>query len=161
MNDTFPSWGFSIRQGATTIWERWDGWTPEKGFQDAGMNSFNHYALGSVGEWLYSTVAGIAPDPERPGFKHVLMAPRPGGGLSAASASHETPYGILESAWTQDGDRFDWTVTLPANTSATVRVPAKPEQTVSEGGQPASIARRDKDAATVEIGSGSYRFSVR
>jgi alpha-L-rhamnosidase len=161
LNDTFPSWGFSIRQGATTIWERWDGWTPEKGFQDAGMNSFNHYALGSVGEWLYSTVAGIAPDPEKPGFKHVLLAPRPGGGLTSASASHETLYGTVKSAWTLEGERFEWSVTLPANTTATVRVPAKPEQSVTEGGQPVSIVRREKDAAILEIGSGSYRFVVR
>jgi alpha-L-rhamnosidase len=161
LNDTFPSWGFSIRQGATTIWERWDGWTPEKGFQDAGMNSFNHYALGSVGEWLYSTVAGIAPDPERPGFKHVLLAPQPGGGLTSASATHETPYGTVSSAWTLDGDRFEWSVTLPANTTATVRVPAKPQQTLTEGGQPVSVVRREKDAAILEIGSGRYRFEVR
>ena len=166
MNDTFPSWGFSIRQGATTIWERWDGWTPEKGFQDAGMNSFNHYALGSVGEWLFSTVAGIAPDPERPGFKHVLLAPKPGGGLTSASASHETPYGTVSSAWKLQDGRFEWQVTLPANTTATVRVPARQDQHVTEGGQPLELApgvrlvRREPDGLIAELGAGSYRFGV-
>ena len=75
MQDTFPSWLFSVKHGATTIWERWDGWTPEKGFQDPNMNSFNHYALGSCGQWLYEGVAGIAPDPEQPGYRHIIIHP--------------------------------------------------------------------------------------
>ena len=70
LQETFPSWLFSVKQGATTIWERWDGWTPEKGFQDPKMNSFNHYSLGSCGEWMFDTVAGIGVDPEQPGFRH-------------------------------------------------------------------------------------------
>ena len=73
LNDTFPSWGYSIKQGATTIWERWDGFTTTKGFQDPGMNSFNHYSLGSVGQWLYQSVAGIDTDPDQPGYKHIWM----------------------------------------------------------------------------------------
>ena len=84
LNDTFPSWGYSIKHGATTIWERWDGWTAHEGFQDPGMNSFNHYSLGSVGEWMYTVVAGIDLDPEVPGYKRFVLRPRPGGGLTHA-----------------------------------------------------------------------------
>src|SRR4029077_5411224 len=76
LQDTFPSWLFSVKHGATTIWERWDGWTPEKGFQDPGMNSFNHYSLGSGVEWMFDTVAGIGADPAQPGFKHIIIRPR-------------------------------------------------------------------------------------
>ncbi|MDP2982998.1 MAG: family 78 glycoside hydrolase catalytic domain [Candidatus Latescibacter sp.] len=100
-NDTFPSWGYSIKQGATTIWERWDGWTEDKGFQDPGMNSFNHYSLGSVGEWLYSSVAGIDLDPEKPGFKHIIIRPVPGGGLTYARARYQSIHGLIQSSWTK------------------------------------------------------------
>ena len=86
MQDTFPSWLFSVKHGATTIWERWDGWTPERGFQDPDMNSFNHYALGSCGQWLFDTVAGIRTNPAQPGFRHIVIVPHPGGGLTWARA---------------------------------------------------------------------------
>ena len=78
LQDTFPSWLFSVKQGATTIWERWDGWTPDKGFQTPAMNSFNHYSLGSCGEWIYDTVAGIGWDPDAPGYKHLFLHPQTG-----------------------------------------------------------------------------------
>ena len=100
MQDTFPSWLFSVKHGATTIWERWDGWTPERGFQDPDMNSFNHYALGSCGQWLFDTVAGIGLDPEQPGFRHIVIYPRPGGGLTWARASLRSIRGPIASAWT-------------------------------------------------------------
>lgn len=85
MQDTFPSWLFSVKHGATTIWERWDGWTPEKGFQTPVMNSFNHYSLGSCGEWLYDTVAGIGSDRALPGYKRAIIHPKPGGGIRLAA----------------------------------------------------------------------------
>ncbi|HET8631741.1 MAG TPA: family 78 glycoside hydrolase catalytic domain, partial [Thermomicrobiales bacterium] len=106
LNEEFPSWGYSIRHGATTIWERWDGWTAERGFQDPGMNSFNHYALGAVGAWLYRAVAGIDTDPERPGYRHIVFHPRPGGGLTYARAELRSPYGPITSHWTIAGDTF-------------------------------------------------------
>ena len=95
MQDTFPSWLFSVKQGATTIWERWDGWTPDKGFQDAAMNSFNHYSLGSCGEWLYDTVAGIGRNAAWPGYKVAVIRPRPGGGLTMVKAGLKTVYGQI------------------------------------------------------------------
>ncbi|MFN2203479.1 MAG: glycoside hydrolase family 78 protein [Caldilineaceae bacterium] len=120
---TWPSWLYSVTQGATTIWERWDGWTEENGFQSAEMNSFNHYAYGSIGAWLYNTVAGIDIDPEQPGYKHALLRPQPGGALIEAKGALETPYGRLSSAWRLEGDSFVWDVTIPPNTTATAYLP--------------------------------------
>ena len=164
-NDTFPSWGYSIKQGATTIWERWDGWTAEKGFQDPGMNSFNHYSLGSVGEWLYSTVAGIDLAPDQPGYKHSVLHPHPGGGLTWAKASYDSIYGKIVSDWKLDGGAFHWSVTIPANTTATVYVPARDSASVTESGHPADRAegvrflRMENGFAVYEVGSGSYAFA--
>jgi alpha-L-rhamnosidase len=165
-NDTFPSWGYSIKHGATTIWERWDGWTAEKGFQDPGMNSFNHYALGSVGEWLYHTVAGIGLDESNPGFKHIVLKPQPGGGLSYAKASYQSIHGKIVSDWKLDGAKLSWNITVPANTTATVYVPAKDKKTVMEGGAAAEKAegvkfvKMEDGAAVYEVASGSYKFTV-
>jgi alpha-L-rhamnosidase len=120
---TFPSWLFPITHGATTMWERWDGWTPEKGFNDAGMNSYNHYAYGVVGEWMYSTIAGIDIDLEKPGYKHFLIRPQIGGGLTHARAKFRSIYGDIESAWRVEGKTVKLNVTIPANTTATIYVP--------------------------------------
>ena len=138
LNTTFPSWGYSISQGATTIWERWDGWTEEKGFQDVGMNSFNHYSLGSVGEWLQRYAAGIDTYPGAPGFAHIRIQPHPDRRLSFVRASFESIRGSIASHWTLDGDQFTLRVTIPANMTATVILP---------------------NAETHEIGSGDYEFT--
>lgn len=162
--DTFPSWLFSVKQGATTIWERWDGWTPEKGFQDPGMNSFNHYSLGSCGEWLFSTVAGIAPDPDQPGYKHIIIRPRPGGNLTEASASYNSIRGRIATSWKLRPERFTLHVTIPANTTATIYIPTKDSASVKESGRPALVAkglkflRMEDGAALYEAGSGDYSF---
>ncbi len=123
LNDTYPSWGYEIRHGATTIWERWDGWTEEKGFQDPGMNSFNHYAFGSIGEWMYQTVAGIDLDPEAPGYEKIVIRPQPGGGLTWARSSFDSMRGRIESGWKIHDGAFELRVTVPANTTARVYVP--------------------------------------
>ncbi len=162
LSEEYPSWGYSIRHGATTIWERWDGWTPERGFQSPGMNSFNHYSLGSVGEWLYETVGGLAPG--APGWHHVLVAPRPGGGLDRARTALDTPYGPVSCGWRVAGDVVEVDVEIPANTTATVRLPAGGE--VHESGRAAATApgvRRvalDGTDRVLDVGSGSYRFRV-
>jgi alpha-L-rhamnosidase len=166
-NDTYPSWGYSIKQGATTIWERWDGWTQEKGFQDPGMNSFNHYSLGSVGEWLFETVAGIDLDPEVPGFKRFVIHPVPGGGLSYAKAQYNSISGTIESGWKLDGGVLTLDVTIPANTSATVYVPAGEGAKITESGKPAEKAaglkflKQEKGFSVFDAGSGSYKFTVK
>ena len=163
--DTFPSWLFPVKQGATTIWERWDGWTPEKGFQTPSMNSFNHYSLGTCGEWLYDTVAGIGWDEDAPGYQKMVMHPRPGGGLTFARATRQTMYGKVVSAWKVDGGRFILDVTVPANTTARVVLPTADAADVTEGGQPLATVKEVATTAptnggvTLAVGSGSYQFA--
>ena len=101
LNDTFPSWGFSIKQGATSIWERWDGWTPEKGFQDPGMNSFAHYSFGAVYQWMVENIGGIQSD--GPAYKHIVIEPHPGGPLTHAETSYQSIRGEIATAWTNRG----------------------------------------------------------
>lgn len=162
----WPSWLYSVTQGATTVWERWDGWTREKGFQDPKMNSFNHYAFGAIGAWLYATVGGIDPDPDRPGYKHVLMHPHPGGGLTHAAAELQSMYGSIRSAWTLENGRFHWRIRIPANTTATIRLPASDVAEVTESGHPAEKAdgvtfqRISTGCAVFCLGSGTYDFST-
>lgn len=165
-NDTYPSWGYSIRQGATTIWERWDGWTETKGFQDPGMNSFNHYSLGSVGEWMYASVAGIDLDPNQPAYKHSILHPHPGGGLTYARATYDSIHGRIVSDWKLENGQFVYHVTVPANTTATVYVPTQSGEQVTEGGKPANkaegvtFARMENGCAVYEVGSGAYTFTA-
>jgi alpha-L-rhamnosidase len=159
---TYPSWLYSVTQGATTIWERWDGWTQEKGFQDPGMNSFNHYAYGSCGQWMFSTLAGI--DTDGPAFEKIVIHPRPGGGVTFARASYDSLRGRIATAWKVEGARFTLDVTIPANTTATVFVPAKDAARVTESGKPASKAegvrflRMEDGCAVFAVGSGRYSF---
>lgn len=151
---TWPSWLYAVTQGATTIWERWDGWTEENGFQDPGMNSFNHYAYGAIGAWLYNTVAGIEVDPTQPGYKHAILRPQPGGELTHASGKLKTVYGDLLSEWKLDNGTFDWTVVVPPNTTATVYLPAK-------DGQKITLNEQIVSGAVHEIASGRYHIVVR
>lgn len=120
---SWPSWLYSVTKGATTIWERWDGWTEEKGFQDITMNSFNHYAYGAIGAWLYAVVAGIDVDETRPGYEHVILKPVPGGDLTHAKATLESIRGRVESAWRFEDDVWSWEVVLPPNTTGTAYLP--------------------------------------
>jgi len=136
---TWPGWLYAVTQGATTIWERWDGWTQEKGFQDPGMNSFNHYAYGAIGDWLYRVVAGIDTDPRKPGYKRILLHPHPGPGLTHVRAALDSPYGLIVSEWRIEAGRFAWDVTIPPNTRATLTLPGQ--------------------SASREIGAGTYHFS--
>ncbi len=163
-NRTFPSWGYSIKHGATTIWERWDGWTTDKGFQDPGMNSFNHYSLGSVGEWMYHTVAGIDVDPHKPGYKHIILHPRPGGGLTYAKAAYDSIHGRIVSNWRLRKGKFEWKVAIPANTTATLYIPAESEEEITESGESLGEAegvrfvRMEEGFAVCEAASGEYQF---
>jgi alpha-L-rhamnosidase len=162
----WPSWLYPVTQGATTIWERWDGWTHDRGFQDPGMNSFNHYAYGAIGDWLYAVVAGIEVDPARPGYKHLRLQPHPGGSLSSARARFASPYGEIVSAWRSSARRFDWEVIVPANTSATARLPVPPKARIAEAGKPLDRApgvakvSRGKDEVSCELAAGRYRFTA-
>ncbi len=154
MNTDYPSWLFQVTQGATTMWERWDGWTPENGFQDPGMNSFNHYAFGAVGEWLYSTVGGVAP--LEPGFKRFEIAPKPGGGLTWAKTSYRSIHGLIRSNWKIDGNSFTLEVEIPVNTTAVVRLPEEFSRDVTVDGEPLSDHVGGQEFKFFVFGSGTY-----
>lgn len=155
--EQYPSWLYPVKQGATTIWERWDGQKPDGSFQDVGMNSFNHYAYGAIGDWMYRVMAGIEIDPSEPGYRHILIQPRPGGGFTSARASHESPYGRVASAWEIKDGRFTLNIEVPANTRATVRLPKARLDDVRESGSPVQ-GRQDGETVEVKVGSGMYRF---
>jgi alpha-L-rhamnosidase len=162
---TYPSWLYPVTKGATTIWERWDGIKPDGSFQDAGMNSFNHYAYGAIGDWLYRVVAGIEIDPQHPGYKHVFIRPRPGGDLNWVAAQLNTLFGEIKSKWNRETDHFQLVVQIPTNTEGTIRLPGARLEEVSESGVPlsraagVSSAEQVGDAVLVQVGSGSYDFS--
>ena len=162
LNETFPSWGYSIRHGATTIWERWDGWTEENGFQNPGMNSFNHYAFGAVGEWVYEVVGGVRVD--FTAATPIVIAPVPGDGLDWARTSFESVLGTVGCEWarTDDGAGLTLVATVPIGAAAEVRVPAQSRQNVLvASGEGAELAGRTDDAAVYRVGSGRYEFQVR
>ncbi len=164
---TFPSWGYSIQNGATTIWERWDGYVKGRGFQDKGMNSFNHYAIGAVAEWIYRVVLGINNDDAHPGYEHFILHPIPGGGLTYARGSYNSIRGNIESSWKVEDDAFRFDVTIPADTAATVYMPAAGADRVKEGAVAANKAngvrfvRMDGNSAAFEVQPGKYSFSTR
>ncbi len=163
LQDTFPSWLFSVKHGATTIWERWDGWTPDKGFQDPGMNSFNHYSLGSCGEFLFGGIGGI--QPATPGYKTILIQPAIANGLTWAKASYDSIHGPIQTRWKKEGKRLSLDVSIPANTTATVIIPAASGARVTESGKDLAkargvkVLRQEADSLVVSIESGSYRFA--
>jgi len=164
LNRSLPSWGYAIEHGATTIWERWDSWTEQSGFQDPIMNSFNHCPLGSVGAWLYSTVAGIDLDPEKPGFRHALICPMPAGGITWARAKLDSIRGSIRSHWALEREGLRLDVEIPAGVSAQVRLPLAFAAEVLESGQPLERAPGVRNVLVgertlaFEIGSGSYSF---
>ena len=129
----YPSWLYPVTKGATTIWERWDGLKPDGSFQDPDMNSFNHYAYGAIGEWMYRVVAGIGIDEKQPGYKHILIEPRPGGGLRYAKASVETMYGRVASGWEIADGKMKLKVEIPANATATVKMPGGKVEEIGSG----------------------------
>ncbi len=164
LNKDYPSWGYEISKGATTVWERWDSIGQDGKFGDVSMNSFNHYAYGSVGAWMYDTMGGISA--LQPGYKKSLIAPIPGGGLTSSSMDYDTPYGKVSSAWTQTAGKFTLNASVPANTTARVVIAAVNPSAVTEGGKPLSAADGVVSATdtgttvTIEIGSGDYAFAV-
>ncbi len=163
---SWPSWLYSVLNGATTIWERWDGWTQEKGFQDPSMNSFNHYAYGAIGAWIYAVVGGIDLDPNCPGYKQIKMRPQPGGSLTSARAELSSMYGKITSAWSWNDGKFDWQISVPPNTTATIYVPASQADTILENGKPAetapgvSLLRHEPGATVFKIEAGNYHFTT-
>ena len=148
----FPSWGYSIEQGATSIWERWDGYVKGRGMQGAGMNSFNHYAFGAVGEWMYMNILGIQPLKEFPGFTHFMLKPLPGGTLTWAEGSYHSISGNIETKWKKENKTFEYTISIPANTSATVYLPGKLIKDHFDPGE----YRFEEGHSIFELSSGKY-----
>ncbi|KAF0193584.1 MAG: Alpha-L-rhamnosidase, partial [Bacteroidetes bacterium] len=166
MNESYPSWGYSIKNGATTIWERWNSYTAEDGFGDVGMNSFNHYSLGSVGEWMYHYAAGIEADEMNPGYKHIRIRPRPNEAFRFVRAKYRSVLGDILSEWELDGDVFRLNVEIPANTTATVYLPCCDRESVRINGvgpgdsEYTDIIGYENGCAVLRITSGVYHFET-
>ena len=164
-NDTFPSWGFSIKNGATSIWERWNGWTPEIGFEKSGMNSFSHYSFGAVYGWMAENIGGI----RNAGlaYDRILIAPEPDDKLTFARVAYDSIHGTIRSEWTKSAGRFTLDVTIPANTTATVSLPAADPGNITENGLPldqvsgVKFLRMENGRALLAVASGSYEFAVK
>jgi len=153
-NETYPSWFYSINQGATTIWERWNSYSKEKGFNPMNMNSLNHYAYGAIGQWMYERIAGIAP--QEAGYKVIKIAPQVRQPLNSASAELETPYGKVASAWEVKNDIFTLEVTIPPNTTAKVVMPGTAEF-IEESNNIKKIGT-ENGSVELEVQPGTYTF---
>ncbi len=162
--ETYPSWFYSINQGATTMWERWNSYSHEDGFGDAGMNSFNHYAYGAIGQWMYERIAGIAP--LAPGYKKIRIAPIPGGPLTSASASYKTIYGEVSSSWKINEGTFYLETIIPPNTTAVVRLPTNNESEIRCNGKALTDSKTIKSIKKIdgytelEVMAGKHQFLI-
>ena len=166
----YPSWIYSIRQGATTIWERLNSYTKDNGFGgNNSMNSFNHYSFGAVASWMCMYSLGIKREETAPGFTHFTMCPTPDpdGTMTWAEGFCDTVSGRVESRWEKCGEGYRYQMTIPAGTTASLRLPAKAESVILEGGQPVGEAEGIRETVAqpgrrcFEIGSGSYEFFVK
>ena len=166
LQESYPSWLYPVKMGATTIWERWDGQKPDSSFQTPGMNSFNHYAYGAIGDWMYRNIAGLDTYDEGAGYKKIRIFPHTGGNLNFASAELETGYGKLSVNWKVNNGNFSMDVEIPSNTTAAIFIPAVTASSISENGKPLSdekeIVVKGKQGNYIELqtGSGSYHFST-
>ena len=164
LQEVYPSWLYPVTMGATTIWERWDGEKTDSTFQDPGMNSFNHYAYGAIGDWMYRVSAGI--ETMGPGYKHIIIQPHPSTKLTYSKASFESSYGTITSGWERKDGKVIINVMIPANTSATVIIPASSQNKVTENGKALSENPYLKDIKfsdnklSLQTGSGEYSFEI-
>jgi alpha-L-rhamnosidase len=159
LQDTYPSWLYPVKMGATTVWERWDGIKPDGSFETPTMNSYNHYAYGAIGDWMYRVIAGIDTKTEGPGYKQIVIKPTIGGNLQNAAADYETNYGKVSSHWKIDSGNVSLDVEIPPNTTATVYIPATAKSMLVESGTP----KKDVPIAgyfVENVGSGIYHFIV-
>ncbi|GGH35200.1 alpha-L-rhamnosidase [Paenibacillus segetis] len=166
LQQTYPGWLYSVSKGATTIWEHWDGIKPDGSFWSDDMNSYNHYAYGAIGEWMYRRITGLSPESGSPGYKRIQIAPKfEGGRLSYAKAHFRSIYGVIEAGWAFRGEQVEVNVVVPPNTTADIRLPDVKltavrvnEDLLSEGGGILRIEQK-KDAVFLEAGSGKYVFT--
>jgi alpha-L-rhamnosidase len=166
LQPSYPSWLYPITMGATTIWERWDGQKPDSSFQTPAMNSFNHYAYGAIGDWMYRNITGIDTYSEGAGYKKISIQPHPGGNLSYANADLETVYGKLSVHWKISEGKFLLDVEIPDNTTATIFIPSSGEELITESGRSISeikeltITGKEGKYLVVQAGSGLYHFAT-
>lgn len=166
LQDTYPSWLYPVKMGATTIWERWDGEKPDSTFETPGMNSFNHYAYGAIGDWMYRKMVGIDTYEDGVGYKHIRIKPHIGGGFTFASASLDTYYGKVSNSWKVKNDSLLMDVEIPANTTATIYIPAKDANSIHESWHALSqinglkVKGKEDNYVVVEVGSGEYHFAA-
>ncbi len=167
LQETYPSWLYPVKMGATTIWERWDGQKTDSTFQDPGMNSFNHYAYGAIGDWMYRNSAGI--DNSKPGYKEILIHPYISKKLEFSKATFESSYGTIASGWERKGDKIIIRVTIPVNTTAKILLPSDDLSKVTMTGLPKSASKSDykmvletgvEKRVTLTVGSGEYTFEI-
>jgi len=164
LQESYPSWLYPVKMGATTIWERWDGIKPDGTFQTTDMNSFNHYAYGAIGDWMYRVMGGLDTDRSAPGYKKLTIAPQPGGGISHASTKLETLYGLTASEWKIENGVFKLDVTIPPNATALIRLPGAGKANVTENGKALKDVKEIKGVqikgndVEMNLGSGIYRF---
>lgn len=161
LQESYPSWLYPVKMGATTIWERWDGQKTDSTFQDAGMNSFNHYAYGAIGDWMYRISAGI--ETQEPGYRKLLLQPHPTQKLSYAKASFESPYGKITSGWERRDGKIIVNVSIPANTEASIVLPVKDPSAVTQNGTaiPSADVRFIDSKVSLIRGSGDYTFEFK
>ena len=166
MQDTYPSWLYPVKMGATTIWERWDGIKPDSTFETPGMNSFNHYSYGAIGDWMYRVIAGIDTYAADPGYHHSRIDPHPGGGLTEAGADLQTGYGLLTSHWRLNNDTLYMDLVIPANTTSSVYIPAPDGGLITESNHPLAavhditVESVGRGFLLARLGSGEYHFRV-
>jgi alpha-L-rhamnosidase len=166
LQDTYPSWLYPVKMGATTIWERWDGIRPDKSFEAASMNSFNHYSYGAIGDWMYRVMAGLDTYDDKPGYKHIRVMPHPGGGFTNATATLDTYYGKASSGWEVKDGKTYYNIDIPANTKADIFLPASKVEDVTENNQALALDKditsgpSDNGYIVIHAGSGSYHFAV-
>ena len=162
LQETYPSWLYPVKMGATTIWERWDGEKPDSTFEDAGMNSFNHYAYGAIGDWMYRVAAGI--DTKGAGYKHIIIQPHPTEKMEYCKATFESSYGTIGSGWERKDGKVIFTVKIPANTVATIVLPGIDRESLTEHGKPfrenkyLGNIKTEGKSLVMEAGSGDYIF---
>ncbi|MEL6924812.1 MAG: family 78 glycoside hydrolase catalytic domain, partial [Bacteroidota bacterium] len=164
MKESYPSWFYSINQGATTMWERWNSYSHESGFGNAGMNSFNHYAYGAIGQWMYERIAGIAP--LEAGYRKIRIAPLCYGPLTQASATYESPFGQISSSWERTDASLSLNVTIPAGTTAQLELPKKEGQSISINGAAAETVVKEvlgdtPELMTVLVDAGTFEIEMR
>ncbi|WP_282035741.1 alpha-L-rhamnosidase [Saccharicrinis aurantiacus] len=157
----YPSWLYPVTMGATTIWERWDTQKPDGTIID-GMNSFNHYAYGAIGEWLYNYVAGVAIDEENPGYKHILFSPHPGGGLTNASAKINSMYGEVKSEWSLQDGEMTYNICIPPNATASITLPKALGKNIVVNKKPLNKIVNEStnigNDVSFNLGSGEYKI---